>query len=105
MIDLKSQEQAPFPIHWCFFRPRDPELPVAESDSNIEYSSGSEHSNMTVVAGNDAYKPKDDDQPVPLTQTELNEMTRDLKLSKGSSQLLCSRLKGKDMLAPGRTFY
>ena len=41
----------------------------------MEYSSDSKHSNMSVVAGDDTYKPKEDDQLVPLTQAELNDAT------------------------------
>ena len=60
--------------------PHDPELSVSEPDGNVEYSSDSEHSDMTVVARDDAYKPEEDDQPVSLMQTELNDLTRDLNL-------------------------
>ena len=42
---------------------------------------------MTYVPGNDAYEPEDD-QPVPLTQAELNDLARALNLSKESAQLL-----------------
>ena len=60
---------------------------------------------MTVVAGNDACKPEEDDQPVPVTQAELDDLTRDLNLSKESVQLQGSGLKEKHLLAPGTTFY
>ena len=33
--------------------PHDPDLPVPEPDGNMEYSFDSEHSDMTVVAGDD----------------------------------------------------
>ena len=46
--------------------PHDPDLPVPESDGYMEYSSDSKHSDMTVVAGDDRYKPEEDNQPVPL---------------------------------------
>ena len=62
--------------------PHGPDLPVPEPDGNIEYSSDSEYSDMTVLAGDDAYKPEEDDQPVPLIQVELNDLTRDLNRSK-----------------------
>ena len=61
---------------------------VPESDGNIEYSSDSEHSDMAVVAGDDAYKPEEDDQPISLTQAELNNLKLDLNLLKESTQLL-----------------
>ena len=47
--------------------PHSPDLPVQEPDTNMEYSSDSKHSDMTVVAGDDVYKPEEDDQPVSLT--------------------------------------
>lgn len=60
---------------------------------------------MTIVAEDDAYKPNEDDQPVRLTQAELNDLTQDLNLSKDSAQLLGSCLKEKHLLASGTMFY
>ena len=81
-----------------------PDLPVSEPDRNIKYSSDSEY-DKTFVARDDAYKPEEDDQPVPLTQAEVNDLTQDLNLSKKYAQLLGSYLKEKHLLAPGTTFY
>ena len=47
--------------------PHGPDVPVPKPDGNIKYSSDSEHSNMTVVAGVDAYNPEEDNQLVQLT--------------------------------------
>ena len=47
--------------------------------------------------------PGDDNQPVPLTQIELNDLIQDLNLSKELAQLLVSRLEGKHLLAPETT--
>ena len=60
---------------------------------------------MILVTGDDAYKPEEDNQPVPLTQGELNNLIWELNLSKESAQLLDSCLKEKYLLAPGTTFY
>ena len=60
---------------------------------------------MTLVTGGDKHKSEVDDQPVPFTQAELNDLTQDLKLSKDSAQLLGSCLKDKQLLAPETTFY
>ena len=38
-----------------------------EPDGNMDCSSDYEHSDMTIVAGDSAYKPNENDQPVPLT--------------------------------------
>ena len=75
-----------------------PGLPVPEPDGNVEYSSDSEHSDMT-----DACKLEENDQPVLLTQAELYGQTQDVKHSKESAQLLGSCLKEKNV--PGTTFY
>ena len=42
---------------------------------------------------------------MPLTQAKLNDLTRDLNLSKEPAQLLGSRVRKKYLLAPGTTFY
>ena len=82
-----------------------PDLPVLDSDSNMAHCTVSEHCEMTVVTGDDTYQPKEDNQPVLLTQVELNDLTRDLNLSKESAQLLGLRLKEKHLLESGTTFY
>ena len=69
------------------------------------YSSDSELSDMTVLAGDNAYKQEEDDQPVPLTHAELNDLIQDLNLSNESSQLLGSCLEEKYLLVSGTTFY
>ena len=67
--------------------PRGPDLSVPESDGKKEYYSDFEHSDVTVAAvGDDAYKPEEDDQPVPLTQAAFNDLKQDLNLSKDSAQ-------------------
>ena len=75
--------------------PHSRDLPVPELDVKMEYSSYSEHSHMTVVSGDDTFKPEEGDQPVSLTQAELNDLARDQNLSKDSAQLLGTRLKEK----------
>ena len=107
--NYKSQDQAPCPIPRCSFchktNPSGPRPSSSEPDGNMEYSSNSEHNDIPVVAGNGAYKPEEDDQPVPLTQAELNNLTRNVNLSKEFAQPLGSRLKKKDLLAPRTTFH
>ena len=44
-------------------------------------------------------------QPKLFTQDELNDLSRDLNLSKESAQLLGSQLQDHNLLAPGTTFY
>ena len=85
--------------------PHGSDLPVPELDGNMQYCSDFKHSDMTVVARDNVYKSEKDDHPLPLSQAELNDLTRELKLSKESFQLLGSRLKNKYLLAPGTKFY
>ena len=73
--------------------PHGTDLPVPASNDNTEYSSDSEHSDIIVIAGDDAHKPEKDDSPGPLTPTKFNDQTRDLNLSKAAAQMLISRLK------------
>ena len=74
-------------------RPHGPDLPVIVPDGNMEYSSDSKHSDMTVVTRDDAYKSEEDDQPVTLTLAEPNYLTQYLNLSKESGQLVGSCLR------------
>ena len=53
------------------------DLFVPEPDDNMEYSSNSKHSDMTVVAGDGTNKPEEDDQPVPLAQAVLSDLTHE----------------------------
>ena len=85
--------------------PHGPDLPVPEPNATMESSPDSKSSDMTDIVDCGAYRREEDDQPVPLTKSELNDLTRDLSLYKESVQLLGSRLRGKRLLAPGTTFY
>ena len=55
------------------------DLSVLEPKGNMGHSSDSEHSNMTVATGDDAYKTEEDDQLVPLIQAELNDLIQELE--------------------------
>ena len=60
------------------------DLPVSEPNVTMESSSDSESGDMTDTVECGAYRPEEDDQPVPLTQAELNDLTQGLNLSKES---------------------
>ena len=51
----------------------------------------------------DCYDPGTTD-PIPFSQSELNALVRDLGLPKDSAEVLESRLKDKNILAPGTSF-
>ena len=71
----------------------------------MESSFDSKSSDMTDKAEFDAYRPEEDDQPMPLTQAELIDLTHDLNFSKDSAQLPGSILQKKRLLAPGTLFF
>ena len=75
-INCKNKHHLQYPVVPSAIRPipHSPDLPVLKPDGNMEYSSDSEHSDTTVVAEDDAYKPEDN-KPVLLTQAELNKLT------------------------------
>ena len=50
----------------------------------MEFSSDSEHMDLAIVTGVEAYNKEEDNWPVPLTQAELNDLIRDLNFSKES---------------------
>ena len=81
-IDLKNKHHVQYLDVPSSIRPPHNDFPVPKPDDNIEYSPDS------VVARDDAYKPEGDNQPLSLTLVELNDLTRDLNLSKESAQLL-----------------
>ena len=85
--------------------PHDPSLLAPKTDVAIKSSSGSESDNTYDRTEGVEYWSEENDRPVPLTQAALSDLTRDLNLSKESSQLLGSRLREKNLLAPETTFY
>ena len=62
-----------------------PDISVSKPKGNMEYSSDSKPGDVTVVAVDNAYKPEEEGQPISLIQAKLNDLTRDLNLSKDSS--------------------
>ena len=85
-------------------KPHGQDILIPEPNGNMEYSYHPIHSDMNFVAGDDAYKPEDD-QPIFFRQAELNDLTRGLNLSKTFAQLSGSRLKEKHRLTRRTTFY
>jgi hypothetical protein len=83
--------------------PHGPEIPIPKPPDFILSSSSSSTDDSDTVASTTSFM--NENQPMPLTQAELNDLTRDLCLSKECSQLLGSRLREKHLLAPETTFY
>ncbi|KAK3869726.1 hypothetical protein Pcinc_024954 [Petrolisthes cinctipes] len=105
-INRKNKHHVQYPEVPSAIKPvlHGPEVPIPEPDIIRESSSNPESSDSANSDESGAYKPVDDDQPMPLIQAELNDRTRDLNLSKESAQLLGSRIRKKCLLAP-ETFY
>ena len=80
-------------------------LPVPKPDVAFKSSSESESDNTYDRTEGVEYWSEENDQPVSLTQEDPNDLTLDLNLSKELSQLLGSRLREKNLLAPETPFY
>ncbi|XP_071521423.1 uncharacterized protein [Panulirus ornatus] len=85
--------------------PHGPGVSVPEPDVNMELLSKSEAGDVTGEDKSGTFKPEEEDQPVPLSPAELNDLTRDLNLSKESAQLLGSHLGEKHLVALKTTFF
>ena len=85
------------PVTHCNSLPIPVPPPVLE-DVPLASSSENESDNA------DDYNPEEDSAPKLFSQNELNDITRDLNLTKDAAQLLGSRLNAKNLLLPGVTF-
>lgn len=106
-IHCKKKHHAKYPDVSSAIKPvpHDPYLPVPEPNVIMESSSNPKSGDAADTAEFGINK-AEDDQPMPLTQSELNDLTRDLNLSEEFGQLLGSRLQDKHLLVvPGTTFY
>lgn len=83
--------------------PHGPEIPVPLPSSRSDLSSTSSEQNIGRQESNEVFEPILN-QPQKFTQGELNDLVRDLNLSKESAQLLGSRLNAKNLLAPNTHF-
>jgi hypothetical protein len=86
--------------------PHGPEIPIPAPPDNLDLLSDSGEEIDEMDDASATYEPTaDSNKPKPLKQAELNDLTRDLCLSKESAQLLGSRLRENHVLDPGATFY
>ena len=84
--------------------PHGPDIPVPTPPTELTLSSTDSEILETRVSDSE-YQPSSSDVPQPFTQSELNDLTRDLDLSKEAAELFGSRLKEKNLLAKGVSFY
>lgn len=88
--------------------PHGPDTPIPIPPVVLENVESSVSSTSSDAAANEDvdFLPDDKDNgPQLFHQSELNDLIRDLGLSKENSEILGSRLKEKNLLAPGTTFY
>lgn len=82
-------------------------LPSPQSKSMDQSSSSETSENEDNNCGRDYVPPRHSDATSPpqlFSQAELNDLVRDLNLSKESAEVLGSTLKSKNLLATGTTF-
>jgi hypothetical protein len=83
--------------------PHGPDLPVPSPPDNV--GDESENSSLQPHTEEMYFEPHQYDRPIDkFTQSELNDLIRELQLTKEKSELLCSRLHEKNMLASGVKF-
>ena len=83
--------------------PHGPDLPVPSAPDKL--SDESESSSLQSASGEMYFEPHQYDRPIDkFTQSELNDLKRELQLTKEESELLGLRLREKDMLASGVKF-
>ena len=85
--------------------PHGPGIPVPEPPgkiSEMECSSSTESKESNQDTWNAVQSTL---EPKPLTQFQLNNLTQDLNLTKESAQLLGSRLRECNLLAPSTTYF
>ena len=82
--------------------PHNEEMPVPKPppEADIESSPSKENLGATGMDMSNQLEPEPELLHL-LNQTHLNDLVRDLKLSKDKSELLSSRLKGWNLLQPG----
>jgi hypothetical protein len=106
-INRKNKQHVKYPDVPSAIKPvpHGPEVPIPNPPNNLDSSSDS-CEEMDEMDESVTYEPSaKTTEPKPFNQAELNDLTRDLCLSKESSQLLGSRLKENHLLASATTFY
>ena len=59
---------------------------------------------QSAIVNDDDYTATDNNDPKLMSQSDLDDLVRDLDLPKQSAQLLGSRLQERNFLAPGTIF-
>jgi hypothetical protein len=86
--------------------PHGPDVPIPVLPKSLEAATSESSTNESNAEdATDCYLPdKTDDRPQPFTQIELNDLVRDLGLTKDCAEILGSRLKAKNLLSADTSF-
>lgn len=107
-FNLKNKKDISYPNIQSAIRPvpHGPEVPIPSPPDSLD-DIDDDHEPLAQQGDSeedrDCYDPGTTD-PIPFSQSELNDLVRDLGLSKESAEVLGSRLKDKHILAPGTSF-
>lgn len=85
--------------------PHGPDILLPEPDFRADLFTDASCTEALTTEESDTYDPCKNAEPMPLPQKALNDLTRDLNLSKESAQLIGLCLREKNFLDPCKTFY
>lgn len=109
-ITIKTKKTIKYPNLPSAIRPvpHSEELPIPAPPENVNLlSENSDEEDLQLRPENDDFEDLDYDgmstEPHRINQHELNDLVRDLSLSKKQAELLASRLKGWNLLEKGTT--
>ena len=112
MITLQNKYSVEYPNVPSAIRPvaHEPGIPIPEPPKDFTVleslsSTDTENESLHDLWDQQSCGVSSSKQPKHFTQDELNDLSRDLNLSKESAQLLGSQLHDLNLLAPGTTFY
>jgi hypothetical protein len=84
--------------------PHSEDVPISTVPVELNLSLSSSDSSQSAIVNDDDYATTDNKAPKLMSQSDLDDLVRDLDLPKQSAQLLGSRLQERNLLAPGTTF-
>jgi hypothetical protein len=104
----KNKQNIEYPNLPSALRPvphsEDVPIPTVPAELSLSLSSSDSPQSDPQSAIEDDYTATDNKEPKLMSQSDLDDLVRDLDLPKQSAQLLGSRLQERNFLAPGTTF-
>lgn len=85
--------------------PHGPEIPIPNPPQTFEFDDSDDESMDNPYDQTYEDPNTSSNEPIPLSQSQLNDLTRDLGLSKLAAELLGSRLRENNLLDQDTTFY